>query len=129
MNTTTLSQRHTLLALQRVQRVPERCGTGDVRKEYRTLVLALPPMILQHGLAHTGSFYMAKGQEAHRLVWADLAAVVQENAAVDTAAARAWFENDILRAPRARYQWLTRRALSAATALKRHAQALLPAEG
>lgn len=128
MNTTTLSQRHTLLALQRVQKVRQHCGNSDDRKDYRTLVLALPSMILQHGLAQTGSFYMAKGQKAH-LVWADLAAVVQENAAVDDAAARAWFENDILRAPRARYQWLTRRALSAATALKRHVQALLPAEG
>ncbi len=125
--TTTLSQRHTLLAVERVQAVHRQCNATD-RKEYRTLMLALAPMILQHGLAQTGSFYLAKGRGAHLRVWADLAAVVQENGSIDDAAARAWFEREVLRAECARYQWLTRRALSAATALKRQVQALLPAE-
>ena len=87
-------------------------------KEYRTLVLNFPTMILQSGLAQAIGFLQAKGKEEHLLLLAHIAELLEEN--------KDGLHKKILEADLSHYQLLSRQALEAASSLKRYTQALLP---
>ncbi|WP_153715894.1 type III-B CRISPR module-associated protein Cmr5 [Eikenella corrodens] len=89
-------------------------------KEYRTLVLNFPTMILQSGLAQAIGFLQAKGKEEHLLLLAHIAELLEENENKDS------LHKKILEADLSHYQLLTRKAIEAASSLKRYTQALLP---
>lgn len=119
------TQRHlTLQALNCVQRVASGQEGGD-KEGYRTWVLNLAPMILQMGLAQTCGFFLAKKESEHLRVLRHLVELMQPaSGPVDDAKVKAWFKQ-LLSEDVVAYRWHTRRALQAATALKRHVQALL----
>ncbi|MBS5836852.1 type III-B CRISPR module-associated protein Cmr5 [Neisseria sicca] len=87
-------------------------------KEYRTLALNFPTMILQSGLAQAIGFLQAKGKEEHLLLLAHIAELLGEN--------KDSLHKKILAADLSHYQLLTRKAIEAASSLKRYTQALLP---
>ena len=87
-------------------------------KEYRTLALNFPTMILQSGLAQAIGFLQAKGKEEHLLLLAHIAELLGEN--------KDSLHKKILEADLPHYQLLTRKAIEAASSLKRYTQALLP---
>ena len=87
-------------------------------KEYRTLALNFPTMILQSGLAQAIGFLQAKGKEEHLLLLAHIAELLGEN--------KDSLHKKILAADLSHYQLLTRQAIEAASGLKRYTQALLP---
>ncbi|MDU4437370.1 MAG: type III-B CRISPR module-associated protein Cmr5 [Neisseria sp.] len=87
-------------------------------KEYRTLALNFPTMILQSGLAQAIGFLQAKGKEEHLLLLAHIAELLEEN--------KDSLHKKILAADLSHYQLLTRQAIEAASSLKRYTQALLP---
>lgn len=107
-------------------------------KEYRTLALNFPTMILQSGLAQAIGFLQAKGEdkdkeakgkdkdkdkeakgkEEHLLLLAHIAELLEEN--------KDSLHKKILEADLSHYQLLTRKAIEAASSLKRYTQALLP---
>ena len=89
-------------------------------KEYRTLALNFPTMILQSGLAQAIGFLQAKGKEEHLLLLAHIAELLEENENKDS------LHKKILEADLSHYQLLTRKAIEAASSLKRYTQALLP---
>lgn len=87
-------------------------------KEYRTLALNFPTMILQSGLAQAIGFLQAKGKEEHLLLLAYIAELLGEN--------KDSLHKKILASDLSHYQLLTRQAIEAASSLKRYTQALLP---
>lgn len=87
-------------------------------KEYRTLALNFPTMILQSGLAQAIGFLQAKGKEEHLLLLVHIAELLEEN--------ESSLHKKILEADLSHYQLLTRQAIEAASGLKRYTQALLP---
>jgi CRISPR-associated protein, cmr5 family len=87
-------------------------------KEYRTLALNFPTMILQSGLAQAIGFLQAKGKEEHLLLLAHIAELLGEN--------KDSLHKKILEADLSHYQLLTRQAIEASSSLKRYTQALLP---
>ncbi len=87
-------------------------------KEYRTLALNFPTMILQSGLAQAIGFLQAKGKEEHLLLLAHIAELLGEN--------KDSLHKKILEADLSHYQFLTRQTIEAASSLKRYTQALLP---
>jgi CRISPR-associated protein, cmr5 family len=87
-------------------------------KEYRTLALNFPTMILQSGLAQAIGFLQAKGKEEHLLLLAHIAELLGEN--------KDSLHKKILASDLSHYQLLTRQAIEAASGLKRYTQALLP---
>ena len=87
-------------------------------KEYRTLALNFPTMILQYGFAQAIGFLQAKGKEEHLLLLAHIAELLEEN--------KDSLHKKILEADLSHYQLLTRQAIEAASSLKRYTQALLP---
>lgn len=87
-------------------------------KEYRTLALNFPTMILQSGFAQAIGFLQAKGKEEHLLLLAHIAELLGEN--------KDSLHKKILEADLSHYQLLTRQAIEAASSLKRYTQALLP---
>ncbi|MBS6045495.1 MAG: type III-B CRISPR module-associated protein Cmr5 [Neisseria sp.] len=98
-------------------------------KEYRTLALNFPTMILQSGLAQAIGFLQAKGKdkdkdkeakgkEEYLLLLAHIAELLEEN--------KDSLHKKILEADLSHYQLLTRKAIEAASSLKRYTQALLP---
>lgn len=87
-------------------------------KEYRTLALNFPTMILQSGLAQAIGFLQAKGKEEHLLLLAHIAELLGEN--------KDSLHKKILAADLSHYQLLSRQAIEAASGLKRYTQALLP---
>lgn len=87
-------------------------------KEYRTLALNFPTMILQSGLAQAIGFLQAKGKEEHLFLLAHIAELLGEN--------KDSLHKKILEADLSHYQLLTRQAIEAASSLKRYTQALLP---
>lgn len=87
-------------------------------KEYRTLALNFPTMILQSGLAQAIGFLQAKGKEEHLLLLAHIAELLGEN--------KDSLHKKILASDLSHYQLLTRQAIEAASSLKRYTQALLP---
>ncbi len=97
-------------------------------KEYRTLALNFPTMILQSGLAQAIGFLQAKGKdkegkeakgkEEHLLLLAHIAELLGEN--------KDSLHKKILAADLSHYQLLSRQAIEAASSLKRYTQALLP---
>ena len=86
-------------------------------KEYRTLALNFPTMILQSGLAQAIGFLQAKGKEEHLLLLAHIAELLGEN--------KDSLHKKILAADLSHYQFLTRQTIEAASSLKRYTQALL----
>ena len=120
------TQRHlTLRALECVQRVSE--GKEPCKpEEYSTLVMGLAPMLLQNGLDQTCGFLLAKGNDRHWCVLQHMVTLVTGRAQMATRdEAQRWFREEVLRADQKTYRWMTRRALQAASALKRYVQALL----
>ena len=109
------SQKYAQRAFGLIQKVEEE---NEKVKEYRTLALNFPTMILQSGLAQAIGFLQAKGKEEHLLLLAHIAELLEEN--------ESSLHKKILEADLPHYQLLTRRALEAASALKRYTQALLP---
>ena len=109
------SQKYAQRALGLIQRVKEK---NEKVKEYRTLALNFPTMILQSGLAQAIGFLQAKGKEEHLLLLAHIAELLGEN--------KDGLHKKILEADLSHYQLLSRQAIEAASGLKRYTQALLP---
>ena len=109
------SQKYAQRALGLIQKVKEE---NKKVKEYRTLALNFPTMILQSGLAQAIGFLQAKGKEEHLLLLAHIAELLEEN--------ESSLHKKILEADLSHYQLLTRKAIEAASSLKRYTQALLP---
>lgn len=109
------SQKYAQRAFGLIQKVKD---SNKQVKEYRTLVLNFPTMILQSGLAQAIGFLRAKGKEEHLLLLAHIAELLGEN--------KDSLHKKILEADLSHYQLLSRQALEAASSLKRYTQALLP---
>ena len=109
------SQKYAQRAFGLIQNVKEE---NKQVKEYRTLALNFPTMILQSGLAQAIGFLQAKGKEEHLLLLAHIAELLEEN--------ENSLHKKILEADLSHYQLLTRKAIEAASSLKRYTQALLP---
>lgn len=109
------SQKYAKQAFGLVQGVKDQ---GDKAKEYRTLALNFPTMILQAGLAQAIGFLKAKGKDEHLLLLAHIAELLGKKADA--------LHEEILNSKLAQYQLLTRQAIEAASSLKRYTQALLP---
>ena len=109
------SQKYAQRAFGLIQKVKD---DNKQVKEYRTLVLNFPTMILQSGLAQAIGFLQAKGKEEHLLLLAHIAELLGEN--------KDSLLKKILEADLSHYQLLTRQAIEAASSLKRYTQALLP---
>ena len=109
------SQKYAQRALGLIQKVKD---DNKQVKEYRTLALNFPTMILQTGLAQAIGFLQAKGKEEHLLLLAHIAELLGEN--------KDSLHKKILEADLSHYQLLTRQAIEAASSLKRYTQALLP---
>lgn len=109
------SQKYAQHALGLIQKVKD---DNKQVKEYRTLALNFPTMILQSGLAQAIGFLQAKGKEEHLLLLAHIAELLEEN--------ENSLHKKILEADLSHYQLLTRKAIEAASSLKRYTQALLP---
>lgn len=109
------SQKYAQRALGLIQKVKEE---NKKVKEYRTLALNFPTMILQSGLAQAIGFLQAKGKEEHLLLLVHIAELLEEN--------ESSLHKKILEADLSHYQLLTRQAIEAASGLKRYTQALLP---
>ena len=109
------SQKYAQRAFGLIQKVKD---SNKQVKEYRTLVLNFPTMILQSGLAQAIGFLQAKGKEEHLLLLAHIAELLGEN--------KDSLHKKILEADLPHYQLLTRKAIEAASSLKRYTQALLP---
>ena len=109
------SQKYAQRAFGLIQKVKD---SNKQVKEYRTLVLNFPTMILQSGLAQAIGFLQAKGKEEHLLLLAHIAELLGEN--------KDSLHKKILEADLSHYQLLTRQAIEAASSLKRYTQALLP---
>lgn len=89
--------------------------------KYRTLALTFPTMIMQNGLSQAIGFLMAKDKEEHREILSHIAKLLNYP---DGKA----LHEDILKSDITKYQLLTRRAIEAASWLKRYTQALLDKE-
>ena len=89
-------------------------------KEYRTLALTFPNMVLQSGLCQAVGFLLAKGESHHTLLLKHLTYLLRGNEDYEK------LHRDILKADLTEYQLLTRRALEAASWLKRYTHALRP---
>ena len=109
------SQKYAQRAFGLIQKVKD---SNKQVKEYRTLVLNFPTMILQSGLAQAIGFLQAKGKEEHLLLLAHIAELLEEN--------KDGLHKKILEDDLSHYQLLSRQALEAASSLKRYTQALLP---
>ena len=109
------SQKYAQRAFGLIQKVKD---DNKQVKEYRTLVLNFPTMILQSGLAQAIGFLRAKGKEEHLLLLAHIAELLGEN--------KDSLHKKILEADLSHYQLLSRQDLEAASSLKRYTQALLP---
>ena len=109
------SQKYAQRALGLIQKVKD---DNKQVKEYRTLALNFPTMILQSGLAQAIGFLQAKGKEEHLLLLAHIAELLGEN--------KDSLHKKILEADLSHYQLLTRQAIEAASSFKRYTQALLP---
>lgn len=109
------SQKYAQRAFGLIQKVKD---DNKQVKEYRTLVLNFPTMILQSGLAQAIGFLQAKGKEEHLLLLAHIAELLGEN--------KDSLHKKILEADLSHYQLLSRQALEAASSLKRYTQALPP---
>lgn len=121
------SQKYAQRAFGLIQKVKD---SNKQVKEYRTLALNFPTMILQSGLAQAIGFLQAKakgkdkegkeakGKEEHLLLLAHIAELLEEN--------ENSLHKKILEADLSHYQLLTRQAIDAASSLKRYTQALLP---
>ncbi len=109
------SQKYAQRALGLIQKVKD---DNKQVKEYRTLALNFPTMILQSGLAQAIGFLQAKGKEEHLLLLAHIAELLGEN--------KDSLHKKILASDLSHYQLLTRQAIEAASGLKRYTQALLP---
>lgn len=109
------SQKYAQRAFGLIQKVKEK---NEKVKEYRTLALNFPTMILQSGLAQAIGFLQAKGKEEHLLLLEHIAELLGEN--------KDSLHKKILAADLSHYQLLTRQTIEAASSLKRYTQALLP---
>ena len=109
------SQKYAQKAFGLIQKGKE---NNEKVKEYRTLSLNFPTTILQSGLAQASGFLQAKGKDEHLLLLAHIAELLGEN--------KDSLHKKILEADLPHYQLLTRKAIEAASSLKRYTQALLP---
>lgn len=109
------SQKYAQRAFGLIQKGKEK---NEKVKEYRTLALNFPTMILQSGLAQAIGFLQAKGKEEHLLLLEHIAELLGEN--------KDSLHKKILAADLSHYQLLTRQTIEAASSLKRYTQALLP---
>lgn len=109
------SQKYAQKAFGLIQKFKE---NNEKVKEYRTLSLNFPTTILQSGLAQAIGFLQAKGKDEHLLLLAHIAELLGEN--------KDSLHKKILEADLSHYQLLTRKAIEAASSLKRYTQALLP---
>ncbi len=96
-------------------------------KEYRSLALNLPTMILQNGLAQATGFLIAKGKAEHQALLDDLASVLQQSGEKGCDSGKELHHSSI-QADVMRTMVLTRRSLDAAAWLKRYVQAMIKTE-
>lgn len=93
-----------------------------IEAKYRTLALNFPSMILQSGLSQSTGFLLAKGKAEHIQLLNHLAQMIGgKGQTAET------FHTTLLTADLQQYQILTRKAIDAASSLKRYTQALLSA--
>ena len=111
------SQKYAQRAFGLIQKIKEK---NEKVKEYRTLALNFPTMILQSGLAQAIGFLQAKGKDEHLLLLTHIAELLEENENENS------LHKKILAADLSHYQLLTRQAIEAASSLKHYTQALLP---
>lgn len=90
--------------------------------KYRTLALNFPTMILQSGLVQAVGFLMAKDEAEHQKLASHISRLLGYQAVED-------LHKHLLRSDITEYQLLTRKAIDAASWLKRYTQALLKKEG
>lgn len=88
---------------------------NDLEKEYRTLALNFPTMIMQAGLAQAIGFLKAKGEKEHIRLLEHISEIMKYKNLHE-----AVIKSDVVT-----YQLLTRQALDASSWLKRYTQALL----
>ncbi|KXX64817.1 type III-B CRISPR module-associated protein Cmr5 [Marichromatium gracile] len=93
-------------------------------KRYGAIVHRLPGMILQHGLAQSSGFLLAKGTAEHLRVLDDLCRVLRE-AGVTKADNGVALHHGFITADLTDTMALTRHALDAAAWLKRYVQGVL----
>ena len=102
-----------------------RAHARDPKKnEYGTLAHKLPGMILENGLAQAIGFLVAKGQNEHKALLADLNAVLRSAGTVTTADGEAFHEL-VIGSNLNESMQLTRRSLEASAWIKRYAQGVL----
>lgn len=94
----------------------------DIEAKYRTLALNFPTMILQSGLVQAVGFLMAKDEAEHQKLASHISQLLGYQAIED-------LHKHLLRSDITEYQLLTRKAIDAASWLKRYTQALLKKEG
>lgn len=90
-----------------------------LEKEYRTLALTFPTMIMQSGLAQAIGFLMAKDKPHHKKLLEHLKDLLNNDN----------LHSSVLSSNIVTYQKLTRDAIEATSWLKRYTQALLSKEG
>ena len=97
--------------------------SDTMQKDYRTVALSFPAMVLQAGLTQAIGFLMAKNEKHHQLYLEHIAFLVIGNDQYDVLH-RKVIDSDV-----GVYQQLTRQTLDAASWLKRYTQAQLPKPG
>lgn len=91
-------------------------------KGYRTVALGFPVMVLQSGLVQAAGFLLAKNGPEHQAYLRDLSSILGFTSGQD-------FHTKLVDSQLAEYQLLTRKALEAASWLKRYTQSLLSGDG
>lgn len=91
----------------------------EASKDYRTVALGFPAMVIQAGLAQALGFLAAKGKEQHRAYLNDLEQVVK---AADNPALTKTLQESAIACDLNQYRRLTRDTLDAAAWLKRIVQ-------
>lgn len=97
-----------------------------IEKEYRTVALNFPTLVLQAGLVQAVGFFLAKSKDEHLAYLDDLADVLEvKKLSLQSKNKREQLHENILNSDVRTYQLLTQNVLEASTWLKRYTQALL----
>jgi len=94
------------------------------RKKYGALAHKLPGLILQNGLAQASGFLIAKGNQEHTDLLNDLNQVLRASGAISSDNGCA-LHQIVIASELRQNQLLTRRALEAASWIKRYVQGVL----
>lgn len=112
------TQQYAKAAFPRIEKI---AAKAELKKEYGSVALSFPVMVLTAGLAQATGFLRAKGKSHHNAYLNDLAEVLGVRDGEQ-------LHKDVIRCDAQEYQQLTRNVLDAAGWMKRYAQALLKVE-